>query len=329
MTTLGNSGRPVPPPRGQPLHDEERMAPSSAAAPGGAPLVAPIRSTGFAAFQLLSPQKGVAAQQPLSSLANRSAGQAVIAETLRIQHQEPSRSWWQRLVGVSPLSDRSYPWFQGAVGEITVGQILTRLGPEWTVLHAVPVGAGASDIDHVVIGPAGVFTLNTKNHAGKDVWVGVRAVYVAGQKQHYLPHARHEAARAVKRLSAAVGEPVSVTPVLVLIEPKKLTIKQRPADVDVVTERQLLRRLQRRRPVLTPEQVEQITAVAVLPGTWHNHPVPQQDPAELQERFAVLRASVRSARRRREVWRLSIPLGGGVALLTFGSDPLGAVLNAL
>ncbi|MBG6212216.1 hypothetical protein RCH23_000129 [Cryobacterium sp. CAN_C3] len=45
--------------------------------------------------------------------------------------------------------------------------MLSKLGPEWTVLHAVPVGSGSSDIDHVVIGPAGVFTINTKNHTGK------------------------------------------------------------------------------------------------------------------------------------------------------------------
>ena len=32
---------------------------------------------------------------------------------------------------------------------------LADLGPEWTVLHAVPVGAKASDIDDVLIGPAG------------------------------------------------------------------------------------------------------------------------------------------------------------------------------
>ena len=33
------------------------------------------------------------------------------------------------------------------------------------------VGAGVSDIDNVLIGPAGVFTLNTKNHVGTDVRV--------------------------------------------------------------------------------------------------------------------------------------------------------------
>lgn len=286
---------------------------------------APIRSLGFAAFRLLGPLADTGTPQTGPSLAGRGAGHAVIAETLRIQDGHPPRSWWGRLLGTSPLSDRSRSWYHGAEGEIAVGHILGRLGPEWTVLHAVPVGAGASDIDHVLIGPAGVFTLNTKNHSDKKVWVGDRAVLVGGHKQHYLPHARHEAARAGKRLSTAVGEPVPVTPVLVLIQPKELTVKQRPADVKVVTDRELLRWLQRRRPVLAPEQVARITAAAVVPGTWHNNPAPSEDPVALQERFAELQVSVRSARLRRGLWRLGGPAAGLVLLL--GSGPLRAVLD--
>jgi hypothetical protein len=114
--------------------------------------------------------------------------------------------------------------------------------------------------------------------------------------------------------------------VLVLIEPKDLTIKQRPAGVEVVTDRQLLRWLQRQRPVLTPEQVAGITAAAMVPGTWHDNPAPPEDPVALQERFAELRVSVRSARLRRDLWRL----GGPVAVLgvVVGSEPVRVVLSA-
>ncbi|EYT53921.1 MULTISPECIES: nuclease-related domain-containing protein [Kocuria] len=251
----------------------------------------------------------------------------MIAATLRLQEGQPPRTWWGRLAGASPLSAESRSWYRGALGEIAVGQILGRLGPEWTVLHAVPVGAGASDIDHVLIGPAGVFTLNTKNHAGRTVWVADRAVMIDGHKQHYLSHSRHEAARAGRRLSAAVGEPVPVTPVLVLIEPKNLTIRRRPAGVEVVTNRQLLRWLRRRRPVLTDQEVARISAAAVVPSTWHNSPAPPEDPVALQERFAELRHTVRSARRRRELWRFGGP--AAVLLFFFVGEPLRAVLNAL
>ena len=43
---------------------------------------------------------------------------------------------------------------------------ITQVGRKWHVIHSVPSEKGA-DIDHVVIGPAGVFTLNTKNPATK------------------------------------------------------------------------------------------------------------------------------------------------------------------
>lgn len=236
VTSLGRSGEPAPP-----------------------ETTAPIRSLGFAAFRLLgTPVDGKGSQSP-PSLADRGAGHEVIRETLRIQEGHPPRSWWGRLIGTSPLSARSHSWFRGAVGEIAVGRILARLGPEWTVLHAVPVGAGTSDIDHV------------------------------------------------------------------LIEPKQLTLKQSPADVTVVTDRHLLRWLQRRRPVLTDEQVARIAAAAVVPTTWHNIPVPPADPVALQARFAELRGSVRSARLRRELWRL----GGIVAVLglLLGAEPVRSVLE--
>ncbi|MGQ1798925.1 nuclease-related domain-containing protein [Kocuria oceani] len=279
-------------------------------------------------FRLLRPPADAGTPDRGPGLADRCAGQAVIAETLRIQDEQPPRSRWARFFGADPLSDRNRSWFQGAEGEIAVGQILGRLGPEWTVLHAVPVGAGASDIDHVVIGPAGVFTLNTKNHTGQEVWVGARAILIGGHRKHYLPHARHEAARAAKRLSAVVGEPVPVTPVLVLIDPDPLTVKQRLVDVGVVTDRQLLRWLRRRRPVLTPAQCDRITAAAVQPGTWRDHPAPPEDPVALQERFAALRTSVRRARRRRVLWGLGLLARGGVAVAGSGAAALTGLLNA-
>ncbi len=285
-----------------------------------------LRASGFAAFRLLGPRPEIGTRPPCASLADRGAGHAVIAETLRIQDELPPRSWWGRLTGAGPLSARSHPWYQGAVGEIAVGRVLARLGPEWTVLHAVPVGAGASDIDHVLIGPAGVFTLNTKNHSRQDVWVGERAIMVGGHRQHHLPHSRYEAARAAKRLSAAVGEPVSATPVLVLVEPKNLTIKQRPVDVHVLTDRELWRWLQRRRPVLTTEQVARIAAAAVVPGTWHDTPTPSEDPVALQERFAALRATVRSAQIRRGLWRMAGPVA--VLAVVLGASPVEALLSA-
>ena len=72
----------------------------------------------------------------------------------------------------------------GAKGEEKVANeppSLARSG----VLHAVEVGQNGSDIDHVVIGPPGVITLNAKRHPRGKVWVGERMVMINGQKTDY------------------------------------------------------------------------------------------------------------------------------------------------
>lgn len=225
------------------------------------------------------------------------------------------------------MSEETRPWYRGALGEIAVGGILAGLGPDWLVLHAVPVGTGSTDIDHVLVGPAGVFTINTKNHSGQPFWVAGRTLMVAGKKTRHLYNAAHEAARASKLLSAAAGDAVDVTAVVVIVAPKTLTIKSAPEQVKVLTERQLVRWLKRRPSVLDPDQISRIAAAAVVPGTWHRNPAVPGDAVTIQQNFAGLRSLVDQARRRRAGWVLGVPAAGFVMLVTGG--PLGTIIQAL
>jgi hypothetical protein len=245
---------------------------------------------------------------------DRIAGQAVIEKLLADRAGVPPRSFLGRVFGADPLRPENYPWYKGAVGEIAVGRVLERLGPEWVVLHAVPVGAGASDIDHVLIGPAGVFTLNTKNHAGQPVWVAGQTLMVAGKKQRHLYNASHEAARAAKLLTRRVNEPVEVTGVVVVVAPKSMTVRAKPSGAAVVTDRQLLQWLSGRPTVLTPRQIAVIAAAAVRPATWHRNPPAIADPAFLHFEFSRLRTLVDSARRRRAGWLLALLIGAPLVL---------------
>lgn len=247
-------------------------------------------------------------------LTSRVPAQAVIVGLMAIRERDVPRSLVGRFFGADPLGVDSRAWYKGALGEIAVSRILARLGPEWTVLHAVPVGAGASDIDHVLIGPGGVFTLNTKNHAGQTVWVAGRTLMVAGKKQHHIVNSVHEADRAAKLLTTVAGEAVQVTGVLIIVAPKSLTLKEKPADVVVLTDRQLLRWLNRRRRVLTPEQVTGITAAAIIPATWHRNPQPDGDVTALQQEFEGLRKLVGRARRHRAAWALALVTALFIAL---------------
>jgi Nuclease-related domain len=63
---------------------------------------------------------------------------------------------------IDPDAER---WERGARGERKVGAVLDGLGPEWHALHDICLGRG--NIDHVLVGPAGTFTVETKSHRGR------------------------------------------------------------------------------------------------------------------------------------------------------------------
>jgi hypothetical protein len=63
---------------------------------------------------------------------------------------------------VLPLMERRD---RGAAGEEYVGGLLDELpGGDWLVIHDASLGRG--NVDHILIGPAGVFTVETKSHPG-------------------------------------------------------------------------------------------------------------------------------------------------------------------
>lgn len=139
------------------------------------------------------------------------------------------------------------------------------------MLHAVPVGERGSDIDHVLIGPGGVYTVNTKTHPGGRVWVGRNAVRVNGHAVPYLRKSRFEAQRAERLLSASVGFPVTVRPVLVFLTGTlipNVTVKEQPDDV-LVLDRMDVPGVFRRAPSrLAPGQVEAVFEQARRLTTW-------------------------------------------------------------
>jgi hypothetical protein len=57
-------------------------------------------------------------------------------------------------------------WLQGALGEESVGALLDTLTDEgWLVIHDASLGRG--NVDHIVVGQGGVFTIETKSHRGR------------------------------------------------------------------------------------------------------------------------------------------------------------------
>ena len=62
-------------------------------------------------------------------------------------------------------------WRRGAEGEHVVAELLeSDLPDEYVVFNDVRFPGRMSNIDHVVIGPSGIFTINTKNWRGIVKW---------------------------------------------------------------------------------------------------------------------------------------------------------------
>jgi hypothetical protein len=164
------------------------------------------------------------------------------------------------------VHDDERAWRLGAEGEEEVARRLSKLGPTWTVLHDLPLARSGANLDHLVIGPGGVFALNTKYLTGK-VWVGQRMVLHNGRRTSFLPACRREAATTADLLAAAAGRAGPVTPVLVVMC-HELTIKQQPVDVPVVGRRGIARWLEGQPATLTPETVRCISDAARRASTW-------------------------------------------------------------
>jgi hypothetical protein len=162
-------------------------------------------------------------------------------------------------------------WRIGADGEEAVAAQIATLGPQWRVLHAVRVGQRDADIDHVLVGPAGVFTVNAKNHPNASVWVGGDTFIVNGQRVPYVRNSRHEASRASRLLTEHVGFPVPVVGVIAVVGAHRgFTVKQQPRDgaVVVVARRRLAGYLRGLPARLDARQVEAIGDIARRSTTW-------------------------------------------------------------
>ena len=254
------------------------------------------------------------AEQPSSwsiepNLRARGPAYAVMHECLSRQQAATPRGRLARAIGNSPLHPDARSWYSGALGEIVVANVLAQLEPEWTVLHAVPVGSGGADIDHVIIGQGGIFTINTKNHSGKKIWIGGSTFLVNGYKQEHMRNSAHEAERTAKLLSAVTGRPVTVTPLIVVVNPASITTGRKRPRVTVLSSNTLKRWLLKRPRVLSDRAVAHFSMFAEERSTWQTEPLAIEDTTDPVARFEQLRVTVDAARQRARLWLLALGVG--------------------
>ena len=160
---------------------------------------------------------------------------------------------------VLPLVDRRD---RGASAEEHVGGLLDCFcGSRWLVIHDASTGRG--NVDHIVIGPAGVFTVETKSHPGP-----VRVGRVHGAT---LEQARAQR-RAIEQITGLEVEPLIVYSRAWVDRPLA-----RRKGVRLLPARMLMGYLAKRAPKLSAEEIE--TAYEQLTRELREH----QDQSTVRE----------------------------------------------
>jgi Nuclease-related domain len=137
---------------------------------------------------------------------------------------------------VLPLVERRD---RGASGEEHVGGLLDALAGDWRVIHDASLGRG--NVDHILIGAPGIFTIETKSHPGP-----VRVARVHGETLRQAQAQR----RAIERVTGRPVEPMIVYSRAWVDRPLA-----RRKGVRVVPARMLVGYLARLEPALTPQQI--------------------------------------------------------------------------
>lgn len=204
------------------------------------------------------------------SLSAHKAGQSARAQAKALR-LPLSRRILCRLRGARIESDA---WSRGADGEVRVGSELEKLPREqWFVFHDVILGTSNSNVDHLIIGPPGVFCVNAKNLSG-SVWVAERALLHNGFKTDYLPKSTAEARRVKRCLDAAMQTDIHVQPMLVILC-DHFTMKAPPSDVLVCALRTLRSSLLALPPHLDRRDAFAIASRADRPSTWRFDDTPR------------------------------------------------------
>lgn len=265
---------------------------------------------------------------PRSGLTSRPAAYSVIDRCLSVQSAASPRTWLARQLGASPLAPAARPWFRGAVGELTVARLLDGLDDRWSVLHSVPVGKSGAEVDHLIIGPAGVFPLSTKAVRG-DVWVGRARILVNGRRENFVAKSETEARRVHRALRDATGASLFVRPVLVFVDPGRMTVRELPSSVTVLQADDLLPWLAAQVELYPSARVAELVAAANRGTTWQFSGGPAVDMRRQLQRFDRLRSEVQEADRRRRSTRVAGALLCVVATMATVALTLPAFLTEL
>lgn len=158
------------------------------------------------------------------------------------------------------LSDSTVAWRRGARGERATARRLCRLRRAgWTVFHDVALQGSRANLDHLLIGPGGVFVVDSKYYRGR-IRVGRDGALWYGR------HPLGDMVRAVqweaRRATRALATPGVIVEPLICVHRGWVPWGQLDGPVPVLTPAALMNRLASLPPWLSADQVAHLTRQA-------------------------------------------------------------------
>ncbi|MBX3068196.1 MAG: hypothetical protein KF844_06075 [Cryobacterium sp.] len=214
----------------------------------------------------------------------------------------PERSWISKLFGVSLIPRSLRGKYQAALGEVSIPETLANLGDNWASRHAVQTGESGGVIDHIVAGPAGVFTFNVQQLSGHSLWIGEATAIVDGERMPLIRESEFQSVRVAQLMSDAMKERIEVTPCLIAVDPRSVTVARPPKKVAVLTQRELRQWLRDLPTTLEGATLSKVLEKVSDDSTWGSKPDSAVSIDSLLGKFRAIRNSVNQARRLRMLW---------------------------
>ena len=155
-------------------------------------------------------------------------------------------------------------WGRGADGERRTAEFLDELAASgYVVLHDRLIPGTRANVDHVAIGPGGVFVIETKNLRGKLTILGEK-LFVGERTRTGIVNQTYREAIAVQiSLAERLNElRATVRPILCIHRTAQLLLDNEVQGVRVVSGSQLVRFVRRQPALLDAEVVQELAALA-------------------------------------------------------------------
>ena len=161
-------------------------------------------------------------------------------------------------------------WSKGAKGEKIVAKKLKKLPKKYTAIRDVKIPNLGGDIDHVVVGPTGIYVIETKNYKptyipDEDCWY-----HTSGRKSPQNPakQVKLQASKLNDFLVRKLGKKLKKTTINPVISPinHNLIFKKDIKSYEIVYPEDLVSYLSHGRKILSSKEVKEIINILAKYG---------------------------------------------------------------